>query len=230
MRHLLYGILSTPKQNKIQPLLGINRNPVFLVAENNLSAAVSPIGNINISSSTSELLVYAHVVEAIHQYYSIIPMRFGCIFEDIDNIIQLLKEDHEFYSRLLGEIKNSVEIGIRVILPRRDKCSSQQSVVFSKAKSGKDYLMELQNAYKQRSYSADVMQDNKVGQMLLHALSGCYIRYKEEYFTSKEKILSFYFLVDRNSINYFRVQFEKFKQNNSFKLMITGSWPPYNFV
>ena len=44
------------------------------------------------------------------------------------------------------------------------------------------------------------------------------------------RLLSLFFLVRRENVERFREAFGQLQQETSAKMLLTGPWPPYNFV
>jgi len=126
--YLLYCILNSPKTQSPVAHVGVDGQPVFLLSNDGLSATVSKIQHPNISYNISWLLAYKQVIEAFHNDLAIggvIPMRYGCLFEERSQVIQILKKCRVKYISLLKELEGCVEMGIRILisdfgLPWRD--------------------------------------------------------------------------------------------------------------
>ena len=52
----------------------------------------------------------------------------------------------------------------------------------------------------------------------------------EEIAWNGQNTLSIYYLLQRNSVDAFRHALQEIMTNESAKLLISGPWPPYNFV
>lgn len=65
----------------------------------------------------------------------------------------------------------------------------------------------------------------------LHAFSGLFAKHRTE--TDRKGgavILSLYFLTPANKVNRFRETFGRVAENGRAKALLSGPWPPYNFV
>jgi hypothetical protein len=87
-------------------------------------------------------------------------------------------------------------------------------------------------AKKQYYGSADRMAErqNELVKTLCHPLSGLFVRRKVELPSSGARQLSLYFLVPRNSIESFRAASQQCLKDGLAKPIVSGPWPPYNFV
>ena len=65
----------------------------------------------------------------------------------------------------------------------------------------------------------------------IQAFSGLYARHRTETATKNGAvILSLYFLVPGSKVNLFRENFGRMMEKEKAKALISGPWPPYNFV
>jgi hypothetical protein len=117
--YLLYCILNSPKTQSHVALVGVDGQPVFLLSNDGLSATVSKIQHPHISYNISWLLAYKQVIEAFHNDLAIggvIPMRYGYLFKERSQVIQVLKKSRVEYISLLKELEGCVEMGIRILI------------------------------------------------------------------------------------------------------------------
>ena len=60
--------------------------------------------------------------------------------------------------------------------------------------------------------------------------TGLYVKYTTEAPSPRLPLLSLYFLVPRPAVESFRLAFRQLTESESARLMLSGPWPPYNFV
>ena len=99
--------------------MGVDGQRVFLLSNDGLSATVSKIQHPQISYNISWLLAYKQVIEAFHNdpaVSGIIPMRYGCLFKERSQVIQILIKCRVKYISLLKELEGCVEMGIRILI------------------------------------------------------------------------------------------------------------------
>jgi hypothetical protein len=101
------------------------------------------------------------------------------------------------------------------------------------------------------SRKAHYAQEDKLGKEIdtiieqhRNAFSGLYVKFKAEYpstgnlqfsifnhqFQIPNPLVSLYFLVPRQSVEHFRRVFRRICRGQSAKALLSGPWPPYNFV
>jgi len=63
------------------------------------------------------------------------------------------------------------------------------------------------------------------------ALEGLAVKCREDRSSAADgRLLSLFFLVRRKDVERFREAFRQLQQETSAKMLLTGPWPPYNFV
>jgi hypothetical protein len=235
MRHLIYCIFKAPKEPTAEMPPGVSGQPVFLVAGNGLYAAVSTVAESDIVPVVSRLLAYARVLESLHRCYTIIPIRYGCLFEGEAQIRQLLEQECGNYETLLEELKDCVEMGLRILLKdegEKAESDSSQSLCFPlpiSPASGTDYLAAQKDRYAAKDQS-NVIQAGIVSE-ILSSMSGLFIRSKQESSRVEGRLLlSFYFLVPIGAVDSFRRASGNLHRKEAEKVLLSGPWLPYNFV
>ena len=250
MRYLLYCIFRSREHEKPEPLLGVDSQPVVLVSHNGLSAAISRTAHSDLTPDVSRILNYKSIIESFHRDRTVIPMRYGCLFEEELQVHQLLETRFKQYEALLKELEGCVEMGVRIILPECGmrnaelKPESQKpnskfpnpNSKFQNPKSttpGQAFMATRKAYYAQEERFSKEM--DMVTQRCRGAFTGLFVKCREEYPTfnnpqSQNPFLSLYFLVPRGSVESFRQVFRHLCFKECGKLLLSGPWPPYNFV
>ncbi|MBZ5560888.1 MAG: GvpL/GvpF family gas vesicle protein [Acidobacteriia bacterium] len=235
MSCLLYCIFRTDAAPRLERPSEIAGQQVVVVAQNGLSVALSELAVSEATPGVAEILAFAKVVEAFHRSRTVIPFRYGCCVADSAGARDLLEAHHREYDALLGELEGADEMGIRVLLPRAESgggnepkpgYSNSSGASFD---SGAAYLA----ARRQRCLELDrtVLEQRDFVDGLCSSLSGLYVRHKVEWQDSaRNRFLSLYFLVPRALQEMFREAAGQFSSQRAAKLLLSGPWPPYNFV
>lgn len=244
MSYLVYCIFRQPGTPGPRALVGVGGQPVQVVANHCLGAAVSPIGPGDLAPEIREVLAYEQVVESFHREGTVIPMRYGCVFEKTSMVLRLLEERGWQYLTLLQNLEGCVEMGIRLLLPGEGGASglgtpgeegSPQAAATNPAGRllpagpGQAYLAAQRQRY--------ACQDREAGDQILlpdrvcRTLAGVFVRHKRESLSLGDSLLvSLYFLVPRYRLELFRQIFRELSAAESGKFLLSGPWPPYNFV
>jgi hypothetical protein len=237
----------------------VGGQPVFPVAIKGISAAVSEISSAHLAPDVPRVMAYKKVIELFHGDRTVIPMRYGCVLRDTLQVIQLLKGNARRYESLLKELDGCVEMGIRVLIDdcrlsiedlRNAKFGTQNSELENfdpqsairnpKSKiTGRAYLAARKDHYAQEEYITEAK--NEIAEQFRAALTGLFVKCKAEtlsIFNRQSSIanlqspmLSLCFLVPGKSIDPFRRVFRHMRRRmETTKLLLSGPWPPYNFV
>lgn len=234
MAYLLYGLVKAPALPEINGnLTGMKGKPVIFVEVHGLCAAVSELDVEDGAPPVAELLAYAHVVDALHRRQAVVPMRYGCFLNGIPAIRDVLKARHLQYETLLEELDGNVEMGIRILLAKME-CEniSPEETTLPNEKSainGRAYLDRRKVHYQRQG---ETSQDRQaLIDRYIQAFSGLYARHRTETDAKKGAvILSLYFLTPESAVNRFRETFGDMMAKGNDEAMLSGPWPPYNFV
>lgn len=241
--YLLYCIYNANGAGPVEGLKGIHGQAIETVSANGLCAAVTVLTGAVPPAQLKQLRRYGQVVAAYHQGHTTIPMRYGSIFRDKPQIAVHLEEQGHIYQALLPQLADSEEMGIRLLLPGAQVPLSpdQGSAGTSSDKShatrpsplaGKAYLARQ----KQRYGLADayVQGAEKALFQWRELFKGLYVNCRWErparVACQKAPILSAYFLVHRQHLADFKKAFVRISQQRPEKALLSGPWPPYNFV
>lgn len=227
MRYLVYCILKAPGVND-GLTVGVLGKPVSFVIAQGLVAAVSEAASLEKTPPVDELLVYSRVVEELFGKQAVVPLRYGCFMEGQSEVRRILEEGADRYGALLNTVEGCVEMGIRLLFPK----SAGPPAVFqqeTKSLNGGSYLEQRRAHYHMQE--ADTRQYQSLIDCYVQAFAGLSSRHRTETATREGAIvLSLYFLVLRNHVDRFRETFQQMAGQEGVKTLISGPWPPYNFV
>jgi hypothetical protein len=244
MAYLVYGVVKEPVVGGIS-ITGMKGRTVSFIPGYELCAAVSELDVEENAPSVAELLVYSRVVEELHRRQAIVPMRYGCFLSGISSIRNALKEKQRQYETMLAQLAGHVEMAVRILFPEkacprqeetmkgRDALSAAETETYPKDEeqvvSGRTYLA-LRKVHYQRQ--DETLQNRQtLGDCYIRAFSGLYTRQRTETDTKNGAvILSLYFLTPEGKVNRFRETFGRVVENRGTRALLSGPWPPYNFV
>jgi len=189
-----------------------------------LTAVVSEVDEPTTAPSVSSLLAYERVVEAIHAQQTVIPLRYGCLMESEEQIVQLLEDHRREYEALLDRLRGRTEMGIRLLW------SASAVPPPSLAQSpGAAYLTSLRNRY--GSQDAPAAEEVLLADRIVTRLAGWSTEQHREVLSSQQgRLLSLYFLTPKSAAEEFRSKVRTISTPRGVKLLLSGPWPPYNFV
>lgn len=233
MAYVIYGVVQEPAIVGA-PMTGLQGRDVKFVAGCGLCAAVSEITDPEGAPPVSELLVYCKVVEDLHRLQAVVPMRYGCFLGGIEEIRNALQERRRQYATLLGQLAGHVEMGVRILLPAKGRRPRQEETTpgrdaFHPAPDGRAYLARRKGHYHMQNENLQGCRE--IIDRYIQSFSGLFAKHR----TATESkngglVCSLYFLTPAGMVDRFRETFGRTAENGEVKAMLSGPWPPYNFV
>jgi Gas vesicle synthesis protein GvpL/GvpF len=220
--HCIFGSGADPQPSV--PAAGIR-----MVAAHGLSAVFSCIDESTPALDVGRLMAYETVVAAFHKQRPVIPLRYGCTMESEAAIKRLLEEHREEYQRLLRQLEGMAEMGLRILVGNRQSPSAGEPPSAVPAAPGVTYLAALRKQYVAETSLTQQEQALEMG--ICKALDGVYAQERREASTiNGSRLVSLFFLVPTTSIAWFVKRIEAFQSWNAARFLVSGPWPPYNFV
>ncbi len=232
MSYLLYCILNGHRGPARPTVRGVREQTVWVLGCDDLSAAVSQgaapwkAGHETTNApQLDDLVAYVKVVEAFNRCETVVPMRYGRRFPGLTEVQAWVRKSAAQLRTLLLRVDGCVEMGVRALLSEtRAPASLARSAAAAAARSGAAYLSarNLELALAQRC--------DRTAQMVREELSGRFRECVAETGCSGGgPMVSLYFLVERGRLHTFREAFGRIATAEA-ALMLSGPWPPYNFV
>ena len=232
MKYLVYCLVPSSPAQAWSPPPGVGGEPVFVLWDGDLGAAVSAGSDAQLQPDVPHLMAYERVVEYFHGLLALVPMRYGCLFDEPPQVLRCLREHHQEYRSLLASLDGMVEMGVRVLLHDGETVEPPLPApdAGQLAAAGAAYL-RLRNQH----YASHERQKAKlqvITQSLRDRLSGHFVNSREESseLSRRAALLSLQFLVRRASVDSFAGAVRSLAGELPWKFLLSGPWPPYNFV
>jgi hypothetical protein len=246
----VFNTTDEPGCNEPNSLIGVEGGAILSVSTKDLCAAVSkiflPSGDKSpsiLNPDITVLLDYGKVIESIHRERTVIPMRYGCTFDKESQVIRFLEEGCRNFKAHLEELDGCVEMGIRVLNNGCEPGGVESGFVNHRtvnagtfpSGTGRDYLNARKAHYAEEEFISK--KTSSLIEKYEAAFDGLFVKVKAELPSIniyrpaiRDLSLTLYFLVPRGSVQSFRAVFRQLSMNESAKLLMSGPWPPYNFV
>ena len=227
MSLLLYGIVHGDRMEPREKLRFIGYPHASIMARTDrLGAIASKLSLADADPDVMRLLVYSKIVESFNHERAVIPMRYGCRFKTIGDVVELLKREQGTFGALLDELDGRVEMSANVAFddPRDDRETLPPSA--SAMPSGMGYLAARRRHYSLVDQSG--ARREEVRKSLCAMAEGKFIRaIPEQSSHDRKSMLTIHFLVPREGVAEFT---RALRADRRRSIEVSGPWPPYNFV
>ena len=230
MKYIVYCILG---ENSVPPWRmprGLGGDAVSMTGEHGLAAVWSAVSNTWAIPDVTRARVHAQVVETFHKMCTVLPMRYGCLFEGKRQMRKFLQERREQFCTLLTELEGYEEMTLRFLLEfatgresARD-CDRGVRPLSAKADSAARRVRYDRRGEGRRRVAIVVKRTKSL-------FNGLFVKCKQEFFSvGDRRLLSLRFLVHRDNTERFRRTFRQLRYRSSRNVLLIGPSPPYNFV
>ncbi len=233
MSNLLYSIFRGPWPPGLTLPAGVAGQPVGVVEHQGLGAAVSELAQAGAPADVPSLVAHEQVVEFFFRHRTVIPLRYGALVGERREVTAVLEIHQAEYRALLQALDGCAEMGIQLLLdgsPSRaptDSTAVAPAQLRSAEPPGASYLLARKHSY--RSADRMVERESELVEEISASVAGLFVRRKVER-PSRDRLLRLYFLVPRAAVECFRRTSRRSSRNQPVKLLLSGPWPPYNFV
>ncbi|MGG3564290.1 GvpL/GvpF family gas vesicle protein [Neobacillus rhizosphaerae] len=256
----IYGVILAEElqYSEVPSILGIDHKEVTFKTFNNLAAVITPVSAQNYSQQQIDLLLkdaewlkqrafhHHEVISIIHQHYSVLPMSFCTIFQDENNLENLLIEQYDVILKKLFSLKGKQEWNVKLFCQIDRTLSyvieNNTAVVELRGKlatmpKGKQFLMKKKLEHLIAS-QIELEQSNwwqEINDELSPFVNDLNLRQnwgKEVTERTDEMIVNCDFLIEKGTSAYFLNKIQELEE--SFEALgcafqVTGPWPPYHF-
>jgi len=229
----LYGITETDKKESFGNI-GVDNNKVYTIPQEGVSAVVSDIP-LGYKVEVEEAMTHEKALRKIMEIHTIIPMGFGVMAKNEEEIKNILKQARMKFKNTLEKIHNKLQINVKIswdkailasILGEDEKIrklaaeatkATGQSLKIELGRRVKSVLDKRKNKYLKNIYS--VLGDLSSG-------------FKENKITDQDTVINASFLVDKEQEWKFYDKTDELEKEYDKKLMffVVGPLPPYNFT
>lgn len=220
--------------------IGGRGDAVTTIGYEDISAVISKSNERKYSLSRENLLSHQRVIERVMKDWTVLPVRFSTIADSIEDIRGLLKKRYEEFKKLLRDMDNKIELGIKAVWKDIDAVFQEILQEDEEIKRMRDKIaaMPLAKAYGDRINLGNLVQaglkrkkEAEAAQMM-DSLKHISVDTCANQVYGDNMVLNAAFLVDMNRIKEFDERVEGLDAAHSKRLKIkyVGPAPPFNFV
>jgi hypothetical protein len=246
MGKLIYAILfNQPSIEKLGELLsemkGIAEAELASVTGDQISAVISNIERADLITSQANAITFAGVIENLSQQFTLLPMRFGSIMESTDAVAKMLERNYPEIQHNLGKIANQSEFGLKVFCdPEKlmtELTLKSEAATIPSIKSEPDTKYSVFREYVNKKLKEHRLEAlmltyvDSVITLVAEHLAQLNAINKIQKMATLSIIIDAVFLVDKErKSEVIQVVADMQNQYPGLNFILTGPWPPYNFV
>ena len=208
---------------------GVNSAPVMSYPSGEFAVIVSEYDRATSKLDEKSVLEHARVVSQSFRTATVLPFRFGTIFDTEDAIRQAVRSIHHCVSaKACARLRGKSEMRIKLTVRDGSLRGSMEEIVLPDT-VGREYLLKLrEKASRERERQTKARALSVQVHKLFNPL--------EEEVSCKKvdsdgMLLDIAHLIDTKSIEKYQNRYSTAaKQLKNCQMVVTGPWPPYHFL
>ena len=235
----IYGIIEEPQPRRFS-FLGVGGSEVYTINHQRIAAAVSDTGFSEIDPTRRNVHAHTVVQDELLKEYTLLPMGFGMIATDEDEVRRLLEKNYQGLLSELNRLAGRIEVELKVFWDQEAVIKEVQgeSEEFSRLRAEIDAAsspIEAQNLLIKAGKLVECIVRNwktKYAELVYGILKELSYDAKANNPMGIQELLNASFLIDRSRESEFKEKV--YKLNSEFQSKINfkyvGPLPPYDFV
>ena len=238
----IYCIIGTSQERNFGPIgIGGRRDDVLTVGYNDLSMIVSSYPMTKLAVNSENMLDHERVIEAVmKEFDSVLPVRFGTIASNADEIRNLLGRRYRELKNALRDADHKVELGVKGVWKDMDAIFKE---IVDENKAIKKTKEDIQNDKDKKNIQAKMeagklvekalgKKKEKEAERIVEALRRTTVNYKLNKTVGDEMFVNAAFLVDKGREKEFDNIMDDLSEEHKdrVKFMYAGPLPVFNFV
>jgi hypothetical protein len=246
MEKMIYSILFVNKNSdKLNALLvgmnGISGSDLCAVSFDEITAVVSNINRTDLIADRFNAIEYARVVENLAQQFTVLPMRYGSIMESAELINKMLERNYHEFQQNLQKVENKYEFGLKIFCDSEKLKSELRIKSEANTQTPEKSATGIKNSV-YKDYVNKKLKEHRLEELMITYVDSVITKItgyldrlntinKFKKMASDTNIIDAVFLLDKEQKDALIHVTEDFKnQYPGLNFVLTGPWPPYNFV
>jgi len=239
---MLYAIIASAGKEEslvsLSAIHGIQNTSAFGVSHNGLVAVLEEVNHARVVVNTENAIQYAKIIEELHQHYDLLPARYGTVMETKDAAVCMLEKYRKEFEENLQRVENKEEFSLKVFWDyekgseeiRKKMAHNATEVRISPGeKESAAYLFEKIKAYRFENALLEYAEQLCEEIRLATEVFSPDIKFKK--MPSQSLLVDAVFLQKKGLKQDFIQLVSWIKERHEdFRFLLTGPWPPYNFV
>jgi hypothetical protein len=246
MEKMIYALLSAnTDQKEVISLLagrkGLSGADLYLVSTAEMAVVACDIKRDDIIANSYNAIEYASVIEMLAQHFTLLPVRFGSVMESTDAILQMLERNLDDIQQNLLKVEKKYEFGLKIFCDSEKLKADLKAKPEAMSKRAETADQEItQSIY--RDWVNKKLKEHRLEEMLLTYVDSviaeikghlCMLQAVSKFNKMKTStmIIDAVFLLDMERKDaLIGAVADLQNQHSSLTFVLTGPWPPYNFV
>ena len=212
----------------LEGVQGVNGAPVMSYPSGEFAVIVSEYDRASSKLDEKSVLEHARVVSQSFRTATVLPFRFGTIFDTEDAIRQAVRANRRTFCESVARLRGKAEMRIKLVVRDGSLREAMEEIVLPDT-VGREYLAKLRekasrDRERQTKARALSVQVHKLFNPIEEEIS-C----KKVY--ADGMLLDIAHLIDTKSIEKYQNRYNTAaKQLKNCELVVSGPWPPYHFL
>lgn len=228
-----YCIVKTTPDAYFKDLLS---GEIFAVRYQGVAAIVCNVFKSSWQPTKNNIMRHQKIISKVQEKLDILPLRFGVIFKDVEEVEKVLKEKYVDILQLFSKIEGRIELGLRIFWNHEaflkeigDKKVEKLKKEYALGKKDR-YLIALEAGkiieaaviQKRDEYIKEIFKplSEMSDDSLLNPVSGEKMVFNAAFLVKEQKLSDFDEAVKKLHDYY----------KDRFIFKYSGPWPPFNFV
>ena len=222
-------------------LKGIAGAALSAVSLDEISAVVSDLKFADLIADRAGAIEYAGVIETLAQHFTLLPMRFGSAMESAGEIKKMLEKNYAEIRQNLQNVDDRFEFGLKILCDSKKIKAELNAASEAHAGPSAEMAPEIKNSV-YRNYVNEKLKVHRLEVLLVAyvdsviaestgSLTQLRAVCKFKKMVTESMIVDAVFLLDKKRKDaLIRAVGEMQNQHPGLNFVLTGPWPPYNFV
>ncbi len=212
----------------MEGIQGVNDAPVLSYPSGEFAVIVSEYDRSDAKLEEKHVLEHARVVSMCFRSGTVLPFRFGTIFDNDEALRQAVRSNRRAFGQSVAKLRGKAEMHLKLVVRDGSLRQALESVALPDTVGG-EYLSKLrEKASKDRERQTKAralsVQVHKMFNPLEEEISCKKV-------DAEGMLLDICHLIDSKSIEKYQNRYSSAaKQLKNCEIAISGPWPPYHFM
>lgn len=244
MEKIIYAVIASNQGSSglleiVKNIRGISDKAIYTLIYKEIAIVVSDFSPSEFKINKELALDFARVIDELTQKLTLLPIRFGTFLESEAKLTQLLTDHYNTFLSNLQHVENKFEFGLKVLWDYA-KCSEEIRLKTESEEVKAEYYFSKETT--NTNYLLDKIKKHRLEDAILKHVellieeTCCHLEQlnpdcKFKKMVTNSLILDAVFLVEKDKKIEFIKAIEELKgQHSELNFLLTGPWPPYNFI